>query len=411
MTPPKLVEHFFRHEYGRLVAILCHRVGVQYVEVVEDAVQLALMNALEVWTINGLPDSPSAWVFKVARNKLIDELRRDERQSAILKTAIEDLQIESSQTILAHCRDDLLEMLFVCCNEAIAEQSQIVLALKILCGFSTKEIAQRLFISEANVYKRLTRARNTLKQQPDVFDSTGFVFSGDKIKAVNKILYLLFTEGYLGLNQTHHIRRQLCLEAIRLTTLLTEDNRTTPLESCALLALMYFHLARMNARVDEAGDLLLLEEQDRGLWDKECIYKAMMWLEHSAQGEQLSRYHLEAAIAAEHCLAPSFAQTRWDSVVENYLLLEQISPSAVYRLNRAVAVAQWQGPQAGLGVLESAEPPSEVRLSYLWLAVCADLHLRCNNLQQAEYFTAAALKKAPTKAIKKLLEKRLGSVG
>ena len=282
-----------------------------------------------------------------------------------------------------------------------------MLALKTLCGFSVREIALRLFTSEANVYKRLGRVRSRLRKlQPRLGELTGEQYSS-RLPAVNKILYLLFTEGYLSSHTEQAIRRELCNEAIRLAVLLAEHPVGHDLETFALLALMHLHMARMTSRQDGSGGLLLLEEQDRGLWDQKEIQVGLEWLAKSAQGDNFSRYHAEAGIAAEHCLAPSFQETRWDRVVGCYSLLEQIVPSAIHKLNRAVAVAEWQGPAAGLAVLKGFEPPTWLAGSYLWAAVLADLHRRCGNTQTAKGFRDVAFKSAPTPAVKELLQRRL----
>jgi predicted RNA polymerase sigma factor len=193
----------------------------------------------------------------------------------------------------------------------------------------------------------------------------------------------------------------------RLVAMLAEHPQGQAPETFALLALMHLHVARMTARQDASGGLLLLEEQDRELWDRQEIQVGLEWLAKSAQGDSFSRYHAEAGIAAEHCLAPSFRETRWDRVVECYSLLERIAPSAIHKLNRAVAVAEWQGPAAGLAVLEGFEPPTWLAGSYLWAAVLADLHRRCGNAYAAKRHRAVALKSAPTPAVKELLERRL----
>jgi RNA polymerase sigma factor (sigma-70 family) len=411
LTAPGPVEHFFRHEYGRLVATLSRRVGVQHVEAVEDAVQSALMAALGTWTIAGLPDNPSAWLFRVAHNQLMGELRRRTARRRILEqNAEEDIgaREDGPEIFLAkEMRDDLLRMLFVCCDEAIPVESQLVFALKSLCGFDIREIALRLFTSEANVYKRLGRARGHLRKHPPrPGDLTGEQYSS-RLPAVNKILYLLFTEGYLSSHAETAIRRELCSEAIRLAAILAEHPVGRTPETFALLALMHLHAARMTARRDASGGLLLLEEQNRELWDRQGIQAGLEWLARSAQGERFSRYHAEAGIAAEHCLAPSFRETRWDKVAECYLLLERIAPSAIHKLNRAVAVAEWQGPAAGLDVLERFEPPTWLAGSYLWAAVLADLHRRCGNAETAKRYREVAFESAPTPAVKALLQRRL----
>lgn len=411
MSTPGLVEHFFRHEYGRLVAMLSRRVGVQHLEAVEDAVQSALMTALESWTVAGLPDNPSAWLFRVAHNDLVGELRQRTRRRRILdENGAEHVAApeDGPEPLLAgEVQDDLLRMLFVCCDDAIPPESQLVLALKTLCGFDVREIALRLFSSEANVYKRLERARNRLREVPPRIDELTAEQYSSRLPAVHKILYLLFTEGYLSSHAETAIRQELSDEAIRLASILAEHPVGKVPETSALLALMHLHAARITARQDASGGLILLAEQDRALWDQQKIQVGLSWLADSARGDVYSRYHAEAGIAAEHCLAPSFEQTRWDRVVECYSLLEQIAPSALHKLNRAVAVAEWQGPAAGLAVLEGLEPPSWLAGSYQWAAVLADLHRRCGHDDAARRYRDVAVKSAPTQAVRELLLRRL----
>lgn len=411
MIFPQLDEHFFRHEYGRLVALLSCRVGVQYTEDVEDAVQSALMTAIETWTVSKLPDNPPAWLFRVARNNLMGELRQRSGRRRILEkngqegfTALEN---EPEVFLAGEMQDDLLRMLFVCCDEAIPLESQLVFALKTLCGFNVPEIALRLLTSEANIYKRLGRARSRLRELPlQAKELTDEQYS-PRLPAVHKILYLLFTEGHLSSHPEEAIRRELCSEAIRLATILAEHPVGQTPETFALLALMHLHAARMTARQDSSGGLLLLEEQNRTLWDQQEIQSGLKWLAKSAQGDVFSRYHAEAGIAAEHCLAPSFKETRWERVVECYELLERTAPSAIHTLNRAVAVAEWKEPATGLDLLKSCEPPTWLAKSYLWSAVLADLNRRCGNTSTAIRYRDTALATAPNPAVKELLHRRL----
>jgi RNA polymerase sigma-70 factor (ECF subfamily) len=407
----ELGDHFFRHEYGRLVAILSRRVGVQHLETVEDAVQFALQMAVETWPKEVVPENPSAWLFRVAHHRFVGELRRRARHAALTEQhghGVEDAVDETPSGFLAgDVRDDLLRMLFVCCDDSIPVESQLVLALKTLCGFDVREIAERLFVTEANVYKRLGRARSRLGEvglelqdlQPDQLAS--------RLPAVQAILYLLFTEGYLSSHADGAIRRELCDEATRLAHVLAEHPVSATPETFALLALMFLHGARMTARQDASGGLLLLEEQDRSLWNQSEIHEGLSWLARSAEGDAFSRYHAEAGIAAEHCLAPSFAETRWDRIVECYALLERLAPSPLHTLNRAVAMAEWRGPADGLAVLEGLEPPTWLVGSYLWSAVLADLHRRCGHIELAERYRDAALEAAPSDAVRRTLERRL----
>lgn len=415
MSSQHLVEHYFRHEYGRLVAMLARRVGVQHLEAVEDAVQSALMAALETWKGVGLPDNPSAWLFRAAQNRLIGELRQQARRGHILQ------QWASEETLAPppdpesipgdEGQGDLLRMLFACCDDAIPVESQLVLALKTLCGFAVEEIAQRLLTSPANVYKRLGRARQRLRELPLRIEALSPQQYAARLATVHSVLYILFTEGYLSSHPELAIRRELCAEAIRLATILAEHPQGQAPATSALLALMHLHMARMTTRQDRSGDLLLLEEQDRSCWDPHMIQSGLCWLADSARGDSFSRYHAEAGVAAEHCLAPSLAQTRWDTIAKYYALLEQLAPSPLHRLNRAVAVAEWRGPAAGLAMLVSFEPPAWLANSYLWAAVLADLHRRCGNAELAQAYRAVAYKAAPTPAITQLLQRRLEPAG
>jgi RNA polymerase sigma-70 factor (ECF subfamily) len=409
---PGLVEHFFRREYGRLVAVLARRVGVRHIDLVEDAVQSAFLSALTTWTARGLPDDPGAWLYRVAYNKLTGDLRRTAGRLQILERAGDDVATSADEPAsysASEVADDMLRMLFVCCDDAIPRESRLVLALKTLCGFSAAEIALRLFTSEANVYKRLARACDRLREAPVGVDTPPLDTLTSRLPSVHAVLYLLFNEGYLSAHAEQAIRRELCDEAIRLTTLLAEHPAGAVPETFALLALMHLHAARLDARRDGMGGLLLLEEQDRSLWDRDRIQLGAEWLERSASGEVFSRFHAEAGIAAEHCFAPSFRETRWSEISDLYAMLERIDPSPLHTMNRAVAVAEWKGVEAGLAVLQGVEPPAWLVRSYLWDAVLSDLHRRAGSLGIAQRHRELALASAPTEAVRDLLRRRLAT--
>ena len=407
MTAPHLVEHFFRHEYGRLVATLVRRVGVHHLEAIEDATQSALLSALEHWRHSGPPEHPSAWVYRAAHNQLLGDLRTRLRRQRILNDLPPtEPRSDHDVPLSGELPDAVLRMLFVCCDPRLPEESRLVLALKTLCGFSVHEIAVRRFTTEANVYKRLGRARARLRQapfDPDALDEEAVL---ERRPAVQQVLYLLFTEGHLSSHAELAIRRELCDEALRLATILaTHPVGETP-ETFALVALMQLHRARLDARQDEAGGLLLLEEQERSHWDQEAIGAGLQWLARSASGGTFSRYHAEARIAAAHCLSPSFAETRWDEIAFCYALLERLAPSPLHRLNRALAVAEWKGPTHGLAVIEGFEPPTWLAGSYLWSAALADLHRRSGNLDRGQAHLTRALADAPNDAVRELLRRR-----
>lgn len=397
MTAAELPEHWFRRELGRLVSILSRRFGVHRMELCEDAAQTALLQATRSWPSN-LPDNPGAWLYRVAHNHVLDELRREQRDQRYSAEVHDDY---AQQEV----HDDVLRLLFVCADPAIPPESQLVLALKTLCGFSTEEIALRLFQSEDAVHKRLQRARARLREHAEMQS-----IDPERVHGVLHMLYLLFNEGYSSAQPDRVIRRELCDEALRLALMLREHPAGELPEIDALVALMCFHAARFDARVDGWGGLLLLEEQDRSLWDRELIQRGLDHLMRSARGETVSRFHAEAGIAAEHCLAPSYAETSWGEIVRLYDVLERVAPSPLNVLNGAIALAEWKGPAAGLAALEAFEAPSWLRGFYLWDGTLGELHRRCGDRDRALAHTQRALAAAPTNPEKSLLERRLKKI-
>ena len=348
-SPPELVAHFFRHEHGRLVARLARRFGPHHLAAIEDAVQSAMLAALRVWGPRGIPHDPSAWLHRVALNELRSQHRRHGRQARILESR-PDGPFEQSALDPAfegEVSSDLLRMLFVCCDESLPERSRLVLALKTLGGFDVGEIAFRLFTSEASVYKRLARARVRLRVAGPPELPTGDDLQG-RLPSVRWVIYLLFNEGYLSIRADQAIRAELCIEAIRLATLVaTHPVGADDAPTAALLALMHLHAARLGSRVDPAGELVLLEDQDRATWDPEYLACGLEWLARAQAAEGPSRFHLEAAIAAEHALAPSFAEIDWSRIARYHEQLARLDPSPLHVLNLAVALAEGGRPMRG----------------------------------------------------------------
>src|SRR5262245_31906494 len=394
MTVPELPEHWFRHEFGRLVSILSRRFGVHRMELCEDAAQTALLQATQSWS-SKLPDEPGAWLYRVAYNHVLDELRREKRDERYHA----EVHVEYAEQ---EVHDDVLRLLFVCADPEIPPESQLVLALKTLCGFSTEEIALRLFQSKDAIHKRLQRARARRREHADVQS-----IAPERVLGVLHMLYLLFNEGDSSAQPDRVIRRELCDEALRLALMLRDDPAGALPETDALVALMCFHAARFDARLDGMGGLMLLEEQDRSLWDRELVQRGLDHLARSATGETLSRYHAEAGIAAEHCLAPTYAETNWNEIVRLYEVLERIAPSPLNVLNRAIALAEWQGPDAGLAALDAIEAPSWLLGYYLWDATLGEFHRRRGDRDRALAHTKRALATAPTNPEKALLERRM----
>lgn len=401
----ELVEHAFRRDAARLVAVLTRTAGLRHLAEVEDAVQSALEVAVTAWAANGVPADRAAWLFRVARNQLVSALRKAARVPAL------EAEVEADALTAAfedELRDEQLRMIFVCCDERLPVDSRLVLALKTLCGFSTSEIAARLFLTEANVHKRLQRARERLRG--DDFDTTTPPFEAleARLPSVHTVLAVLFNEGHLSTHTEHAIRNELCDEAIRLATLLAHHRVGAQPETFALLAMMHLHAARLPARRDASGGLLLLEEQDRSAWDARHLEQGAQWLQRAGQGERVTRFHVEAGIAAHHCFAPSFAQTPWGEIAELYAVLERLHPSPLHTLNRAVALAEARGAEAGLEALRGLVPPAWLEGHWLWAAVFADLHRRAGHAEEAARHREAALAGAPSEFVRAALVRRLG---
>ncbi|MEL6543745.1 MAG: DUF6596 domain-containing protein, partial [Myxococcota bacterium] len=341
-------------------------------------------------------------------NALIDQFRSSSRRNAWLEKHGET---DASASLESPPDDDadLLRMLFVCCHESLAPELQCALALKTLCGFSIKEVAVRVFASEANVYKRLQRARTKLR---DTASTLGALREGDnrrRVGAVRRVLYMLYSEGYLSSHQSFAIRAELCDEAIRLCTLLVQHPFGDEPESYALLALMHLNRARLPARKSVDFELMLLAEQDRSLWEQERVGEGLRWLSRSAQGDAFTRYHAEAGIAALHCLSPDLESTRWDEIARLYEMIEALEPSPMHRLNRALAVAESSTPEAGLSLLADVDFPEWLQGSYLLDATLADLNRRSGHQEAFARHRERALAGAPTNAIRAALTRRFES--
>jgi RNA polymerase sigma factor (sigma-70 family) len=410
--PGVMAEHYFRREYGRLVGTLARGFGVHRLAAIEDAVQSALLTALTSWGLAGVPREPGAWLLHVARNRLLDDLRREkttERVFARDSAASDHALSEAAPSFVDEISDNLLRMLFVCSDESLPRESQIVLALKVLCGFGTREIALRLMTTEANVHKRLARGREKLAVLwiDARVDTPPREALARRLDSVLQTIYLMFTSGYSSAEPDQLVRRDLCEEALRLAHLLAKHPVGDQPATWALLALMSMQAARLATRVDDEGGLLLLEQQDRSRWDRRLIEQGLEFLTRSAKGDEFTRYHAEAAVLAEHCLAPSYAETRWDEIASLYEMLERLSPSPIHTLNRAIAVAEARGPEAGLTILRELSPPSWLLKYYLWDATVGELERRAGHFDRAVAALSRALEGAPTGAERALIRRRL----
>ena len=409
----RLVDHFFRHESGRLVSLLTGALGARNLDLIEDVVQSALTRALQSWSRNGIPDDPAGWLYRVARNAAIDSLRRDQRWEKVRERIWESAEASLPEEPLfeGEFADEQLRMLFLCCHAELPAESQVALALKTLCGFDVREIAPALLTSEANIQKRLTRAKERLRQldwRPG--DPDGEMIRG-RLEAVRTVVYLLFNEGYNSSLPDRRIRRELCDEAIRLGRLLAGHPLAGEPATQALLSLMLFHAARFDAREDNGESFLLLEDQDRSRWDRDLLWEGWRRLIASGRGERLSRYHLEAGIAAEHCLVASPGETNWTRVVELYDLLIRLVPSPIHELNRAVAISRLRDPESALRELDKSDPPGIAEKYYLWHAVVGELSRQTGDFDRAKRSLTKAIEQCPSESEKNLLRRRVGLCG
>ncbi|GLR69528.1 RNA polymerase sigma factor [Agaribacter marinus] len=386
-----------------------NRFGIDVLETIEDAIQWSMLQALDTWSTQDVPDNTAAWLYKVSLRRLISELKSEKRRQAILDEQVPpvDEYIANEETLSNEMGCAMLRMLFTACHPSIPIESQLVFTLKSLCGFSVREVSIRLFISEANVYKRFNRAKKFLKADIKTIDSVAADQLENRIESVYKVIYLIFTEGYLSSDADYSIRQDLCEEALRLGLFLRDSEIGCKGKTHALLALIYLNLARLPARQHTSGALTLLEQQDRRLWDKSLITHGVSYLRLSTSSDDISRYHIEAGIAAEHCLSPSFKETRWQKIIASYELLEKISPSPLHVLNKALAIAEHDSPSQALDVLASYDFPKWLAQSYHWYAVLADLHARDGNISVSAKNADLAIEKAPTDTIRSLLRQRL----
>jgi RNA polymerase sigma-70 factor (ECF subfamily) len=406
-----LVEHFFRHEAGRLVSVLTRIFGWRHFDLVEDMVQATLLDALEAWHVRGVPDNPSGWVHRVARNKILDALRREQIGQRVLSAwaATRPTHEEGLDLLFfdSEIEDSQLRMMFACCHPRLARENQLALTLKALGGFGNAEIARALLVSEAAVKKRLQRATRDLVDQDIALDPPPAEELTGRLDSVHQVLYLLFNEGYSSSEGETAIRTDLCEEAARLCHLLCCDLRFATPATHALMALMLFHASRLESRLDQRGALLLLEEQDRGRWDQGLILRGQEFLARSAEGTVLSVFHLEAAIAYHHCTARSLAETDWPAILRLYDALIMLHRSPVYLLNRAIALAQIEGPQVGIRALDEARQDPALRHYHLLDATLGELYRCAGEPAQARQHFEVARQKTTSAADRELIDRRL----
>ncbi len=405
------LEDLFRHHYGALVAGLCRVLGAANLELAEDVLQEAMLRALRSWPVDGVPDKPDGWLFRVARNLALDALRRrkvDARAiEQVARWAGQDAAPAEAHETIA---DDTLRMMFTCCHPAVPEETRVPLVLKTVAGFGVPEIAAALLQKEATIAQRLSRAKAKLQAEAVAFEVPGLAELPARRDTVIEVVYLIFNEGYRAHRGGDLVRTDLVVDAVRLAGLLAEHPACAGPDVHALLALMLLQGARLPARVDALGEVLTLAEQDRSLWHREWLHAGFHHLQRSMTGPHFTAWHAQAGIASVHAAATHYAATDWRRILGHYDRLLQIVDTPVVRLNRAVAVAKVHGPAAGLAALAGLEERKELAGYHLLPATRAQFSWLLGDADGATAHLRQALERPCTEPERRLLERRLAAV-
>jgi RNA polymerase sigma-70 factor (ECF subfamily) len=405
------VEAVYRTDWGRIVATLIGLVGD--FDLAEESAQEAFTAAVDQWRDSGVPEFPRAWIIQTARHKAIDRIRRQARSAELLELyatsglagAIEEPDYDTSEI-----PDDRLRLIFTCCHPALAPEAQVALTLRTLCGLETDEIARAFLVPPATMAQRLVRAKRKIRAAgiPYIVPETSDM--SERLDAVLTVIYLVFNEGYAATRGGPLVRTDLCAEAIRLGRLVrTLTWPQPPAEATALVALMLLQDARRDARLDEVGDLVILEEQDRRRWDQGQIAEALPLVEEALRGGP-GPFAVQAAIAALHCQATRPEDTDWPQIVRLYDLLERLQPSPIVSLNRAVAVAMADGPQPALALIDALAATGDLDGYHLLHAARADLLRRIGSSVEAAKSYLRALALVTNDSERRFLERRLREV-
>ncbi len=409
----QLLEHLFRHQAGRIVARLTGLLGPAHLGLAEDAVQEAMLRALQTWPHRGAPANPAGWLFRVAQNVAIDAVRRDrtfgEKSESIIAELRGASEVGPPETDLeAQLRDDELRMVFICCHPELSRDASVALSLKTIGGFSVSEIARAFLCDDTTIAQRLVRAKRQIRARQLTLELPEGAELMPRLNAVLDVIYFMFNEGYAAHYGAQLIRQDLCLEALRLGRLMASATFATP-RAHALVALMALQAARLPARVDEAGDLVLLEDQDRGRWDERLIAMGFHHFDRSMIGDDVSEYHVQAAIAATHASAPDAQAIDWPLILHFYDQLLALNSSPVIALNRAVALARVRGPAAALAALEPLDTDPKLGAYHLLLATRGQLLLDSGHTADAAECFRSALECTCSEPERRFLKRKLES--
>jgi RNA polymerase sigma factor (sigma-70 family) len=415
----KLTDHLFRHESGKMVSVLTKIFGTENLETAEDVVQQTFIDAMQVWKFKGVPDNPSAWLFRVAKNKAIDVIRKNKHSVHYDFSDNERILLKSEYTLTSAMenlwkqeaiQDDMLRMMFACCHSGISAESQITLILKTLCGFSTAEIAKAFITSEDTVSKRLYRTKEFFREQKIKLQIPNTNELKQRTDSVLNSIYLLFNEGYNSSHSDNLIREDLIDEAMLLCKLLTENKNTQIPETFALMALMCFHSSRSDSRLTPEGEIILLDQQDRSKWNLDLISEGNAYMNKAAFGNKISSYHIEAAIAFEHCVAHKFETTNWQRILELYDWLCKESPSEITEINRTVVILKLHGATAALTALSKLKDSAKFQNYYLYHSLLGEIYRTQNDALRAKKHYEKAIELTHSDKEKKLLLEKVKTI-
>jgi len=413
-SPEVLVDHLFRSRAGQMVSYLTRLLGPEHLDLAEETVQEALLKALQNWPYSGVPENPAGWLFRVARNAALDAIRHrtmaGEKNTEFATQRLRDAEAvvkdKSDDRLEEQLRDDELQMVLMCCHPALSSEARVALSLKTVGGFSTREIARAFLSDERTIAQRLVRAKRQIRESSVAFELPGGDDLALRLESALDVIYLMFNEGYAAQSGEDLVRHDLCGEALRLGQLLAGSSVCTP-QVDALVALMAFQAARLAARVDSSGELVLLEDQDRAQWNRGLIALGFRHFARCAAGRQISPYHVQAAIAATHARAATGGDIHWQTILELYDQLMDLSPSPIVALNRAVVIAKLQGPEAALGALRPLLEDSSLRNYYLLPAVRGRLLLEIGDREAAADCFRQALERPCSEPEKRFLQRKL----
>jgi RNA polymerase sigma factor (sigma-70 family) len=386
-TNNELLPHLFRVEYSKMTAVLSRLFGLKHIEIAEDIASETFLKATEIWSAKGLPENPTAWLYTVAKNKTKDYLKRNTFFEKVITPKIKPEEIVNDEPLIdftkQNINDSQLSMIFAVCDPVNSDEAQICLVLQILCGFSVEEIANAFLSNKETIKKRLLRARENLRKENFSLQSLTALQIGIRLDTVLTALYLLFNEGYFSKSNNNVIRKDLCAEAVRLTLILTENSQTDKAKTNALLALMCFQSSRFDARVNEMGEAILFDEQDKKLWDKELIDKGNYYLVKACSGNEISKYHLEARIAYWHSTSTDLK--KWEGILELYNILLQLEYSPMVALNRTFAFSKVYGKKKA--IIEAEQLALTDNLFYY--SLLGNLYTDIDNSKAIQYFQTA----------------------